>query len=170
MDYLRELQRRQSALLVRLLTMESSREDSDETDATSQRLAAEQPLRQGKRSGREASFSMAPGEKERAAVLPEEEAALKAISEVREPLRAAEEQWEEESGGAAGVSAAAETEPQAAMLYRNRSTDYFWRSPVTPVGVFPEAAETGGGGTDAEALSRTVQRDARRYDGGFTIF
>ena len=45
MDYLRELQRRQSALLARLLTMESSREDSDETDATSQRLAAEQPLR-----------------------------------------------------------------------------------------------------------------------------
>ena len=44
MDYLRELQRRQSALLARLLTMESSREDSDETDATSQRLAAEQPL------------------------------------------------------------------------------------------------------------------------------
>ena len=41
MDYLRELQRRQSALLARLLTMESSREDSDETDATSQRLAAE---------------------------------------------------------------------------------------------------------------------------------
>ena len=40
MDYLRELQRRQSALLARLLTMESSREDSDETDATSQRLAA----------------------------------------------------------------------------------------------------------------------------------
>ena len=68
MDYLRELQRRQSALLARLLTMESSREDSDETDATSQRLAAEQPLRQGKRNGREAS-SMAPGKKERAAVL-----------------------------------------------------------------------------------------------------
>lgn len=67
MDYLRELQRRQSALLARLLTMESSREDSDETDATSQRLAAEQPLRQGKRNGREAS-SMAPGKKERAAV------------------------------------------------------------------------------------------------------
>ena len=39
-----------------------------------------------------------------------------------------------------------------------------------PMGVFSEAAETGGGGTDAEALSRAVQLDARRYDGGFTIF
>ena len=154
MDYLRELQRRQSALLARLLTMESSREDSDETDATSQRLAAEQPLRQGKRNGREAS-SMAPGKKECAAVL---------------PLRAAGKRWEEETVGAAGVSAAAETEPQAMVFYRNQQANHFWRSPVTPMGVFSEAAETGGGGTDAEALSRAVQRDARRYDGGFTIF
>ena len=169
MDYLRELQRRQSALLVRLLTMESSREGSDETDATSQRLAAEQSLRQGKRSGREAS-SMTPGEKERAAVLPEGEAALKAISEVREPLRAAEKRREEEKGGAAGVSAAEETEPQAMVFYRNQQTNRVWRSPVTSMGVFPEAAEAGGSGTDAEALSRAVQRDARRYDGGFTIF
>ena len=160
MDYLRELQRRQSALLARLLTMESSREDSDETDATSQRLAAEQPLRQGKRNGREAS-SMAPGKKERAAVRLEGEEAVQAAPEIGEPLRAAGKRWEEETVGAAGVSAAAETEPQAMVFYR---------SPVTPMGVFSEAAETGGGGTDAEALSRAVQRDARRYDGGFTIF
>lgn len=53
MDYLRELQRRQSALLARLLTMESSREDSDETDATSQRLAAgaAAPPRKAERAG-----------------------------------------------------------------------------------------------------------------------
>ena len=110
MDYLRELQRRQSALLARLLTMESSREDSDETDATSQRLAAEQPLRQGKRIGREAS-SMAPGKKERAAVLLEGEEAMQAAPEIGEPLRAAGKRWEEETVGAASVSAAAETEP-----------------------------------------------------------
>lgn len=92
MDYLRELQRRQSALLARLLTMESSREDSDETDATSQRLAAEQPLRQGKRNGREAS-SMAPGKKECAAVLLEGEEAMQAAPEIGEPLRAAGKRW-----------------------------------------------------------------------------
>ena len=169
MDYLRELQRRQSALLARLLTMESSREDSDETDATSQRLAAEQPLRQGKRNGREAS-SMAPGKKECAAVLREGEEAMQAAPEIGEPLRAAGKRWEEETVGAAGVSAAAETEPQAMVFYRNQQANHFWRSPMTPMGVFSEAAETGGGGTDAEALSRAVQRDARRYDGGFTIF
>lgn len=115
MDYLRELQRRQSALLARLLTMESSREDSDETDATSQRLAAEQPLRQGKRNGREAS-SMAPGKKERAAVLLEGEEAMQAAHEIGEPLRAAGKRWEEETVGAASVSAAAETEPQAMVI------------------------------------------------------
>ena len=93
MDYLRELQRRQSALLARLLTMESSREDSDETDATSQRLAAEQPLRQGKRNGREAS-SMAPGKKERAAVRLEGEEAVQAAPEIGEQLRAAGKRWE----------------------------------------------------------------------------
>ena len=101
MDYLRELQRRQSALLARLLTMESSREDSDETDATSQRLAAEQPLCQGKRNGREAS-SMAPGKKERAAVLLAGEEAVQAAPEIGEPLRAAGKRWEEETVGAAG--------------------------------------------------------------------
>lgn len=56
------------------------------------------------------------------------------------------------------------------VFYRKQQANHFWRSPVTPMGVFSEAAETGGGGTDAEALSRAVQRDARRYDGGFTIF
>ena len=113
---------------------------------------------------------MAPGKKESAAALPEGGAAVQAAPEIGKPLRAAEEQREEESGGAAGASAAAETEPQAMVFYRNQQTNRFWRSPVTPMGVFPEAAESGGDGTDAEALSRAVQRDARRYDGGFTIF
>ena len=102
-------------------------------------------------------------------MLLEGEEAVQAAPEIGEPLRAAEKRREEESGGAAGVSAA-ETEPQAMVFYRNQQANHFWRSPVTPMGVFSEAADTGGGGTDAEALSRAVQRDARRYDGGFTIF
>lgn len=34
----------------------------------------------------------------------------------------------------------------------------------------PQGAEAGGGGLELEALDRAVQRDARRYDGGFALF
>ena len=36
--------------------------------------------------------------------------------------------------------------------------------------LFPGSSAASAGGTDARAVSRAVQRDARRYDGGFTIY
>lgn len=59
---------------------------------------------------------------------------------------------------------------QAALFRQTRSADALWRAAAeSPAGVswVPPAA---GRTAETEDISRAVQRDARRYDGGFTMF
>nr|DAP94460.1 MAG TPA: hypothetical protein [Bacteriophage sp.] len=60
---------------------------------------------------------------------------------------------------------------QEAAFFQARQADAMWRNANIPAASLPgilladrEAA------VEIERISRAVQRDARRYDGGFTIF
>lgn len=62
-------------------------------------------------------------------------------------------------------------EEQAETVFLTRQADALWReapqaAASRPGALMTTAREAG----DAEAFSRAVQRDARRYDGGFTMF
>lgn len=61
---------------------------------------------------------------------------------------------------------------QAEEFQQARRADALWRSEPFSAGVLPGLlmAEGSGAATEVEDISRAVQRDARRYDGGFTMF
>ena len=61
---------------------------------------------------------------------------------------------------------------QAEEFQQARRADAFWRSEPFSVGTLPGLlmAEGSRAAMEVEDISRAVQRDARRYDGGFTMF
>lgn len=79
-------------------------------------------------------------------------------------------------GGTAGGSPGRETAARRSGDRAGRGTPAAaWSSGIPQPGVpgWRETASSGlpgAGGVPAEALSRAIQRDARRYDGGFTLY
>ena len=61
---------------------------------------------------------------------------------------------------------------QAEEFQQARRADAFWRSEPFSAGTLPGLlmAEGSRAAMEVEDISRAVQRDARRYDGGFTMF
>lgn len=144
MDYLWEVERRQSAALTRLLTGTRS---PKETEAEQHRET------ERSETGRAETARPAEG----ASVMTEAEQALPSGRQQTETASAAVER-----------AALAE---QAEVFYRTRQADALWRDVSTSSGSLPGLLmPTYGGGAEAEDLSRAIQRDARRYDGGFRIY
>ena len=146
MDYLWELRRRQQAALNRLLTGSPSKEETTAEEEVLRRAAegAEKaPAEQGKLIGQAES-----GE---------------ALSSAK---RKAWDRAEADDRLLDGLTAQAEEFQQA------RRADALWRSETFSAGTLPGLlmAEGSGAAMEAEDISRAVQRDARRYDGGFTMF
>ena len=146
MDYLWELRRRQQAALNRLLTGSPSKEET---------TAEEEVLRRAAEG-----TEKAPAGREK----------LIGQAESGEALSSAKRKtWnkaEADDRLLDGLTAQAEEFQQA------RRADAFWRSEPFSTGTLPGLlmAEGSGAATEVEDISRTVQRDARRYDGGFTMF
>lgn len=148
MDYLRRVQLRQMTLLGRLLTGEASQEETAEAQAQSNGFAASE-------------MTAEPGQEERSARSGEESAHRPAAGR---PVSSHAEQAEKTAQD--GMETAAE------RFYRERQADALWRTPGT-AGHRSGILFRQGQGTQAremEDISRAVQRDARRYDGGFTIY
>ena len=61
---------------------------------------------------------------------------------------------------------------QAEEFQQARRADALWRSETFSTGTLPGLlmAEGSRAAMEVEDISRAVQRDARRYDGGFTMF
>lgn len=130
MDYLREVGRRQQALLARLLLGANRQEAVEETMDTAEAMTGD---------GQAWELpGAAPGMR-----FFETEAAEKRTAET--------------------------LEEQAETVALTRQADALWRE-VPQTASRPGALMTVREGGDAEAFSRAVQRDARRYDGGFTMF
>lgn len=164
MDYLREIALRQAALLERLLTGETV---SEERPAEMRRTGA-RPLQTAEREAETSRFpeKMAEGSAETAArremTRGETDRRGGAVPAAGPTMP---ERMEGEWPSPDGLDAAAET------FFQQRQADTVWRSAAAqsglwmePVSVWQEKA------LDAAALSRAVQRDARRYDGGFTMY
>lgn len=144
MDYLWEVERRQSAALTRLLMGTRTPKETE----------AEQ-RRETERS--ETGRAEAARPAVRASVMTEAEQALPSERQQTETASAAQER-----------RTLAE---QAEVFYRTRQADALWRDAGTSSGSLPGLLmPIYGGGAEAEDLSRAIQRDARRYDGGFRIY
>ena len=157
MDYLWELRRRQQAALNRLLTGSPSKEET---------TAEEEVLRRAAEG-----TEKAPDGREKGISRPSaEQGKLIGQAESGEALSSAKRKtWnkaEADDRLLDGLTAQAEEFQQA------RRADAFWRSEPFSTGTLPGLlmAEGSGAATEVEDISRTVQRDARRYDGGFTMF
>lgn len=157
MDYLWELRRRQQAALNRLLTGSPSKEET---------TAEEEVLRRAAEGTEKASVGREKGVSRPTA----EQGQLTASQERGEALLLAKRKtWDEVNdadGPLVGLTA------QAAEFQQVRRADAFWRSETFSTGALPGLlmAEESGAAVEAEDISRAVQRDARRYDGGFTMF
>ena len=164
MDYVREELLRQQALLSVLMNgVSSEREREDESSRTERRTALEQSLRKASAgTGLLGESGRGDG--------PETEALRVRVSDdeaVPEGNRAAGRRT---TGTAAGRT--------ASLSRRERGSGSAGRAGSGPAG----GAGTGGGrwvsvsrqtagkSADPQAVSRAIQRDARRYDGGFTIY
>lgn len=171
MDYLREITLRQAALLARLLTGEAPSEETPE---------AQGPTGAGRlfSAEREAETSRFP---ESGAAVPAETTERRWMAETGRGRRDGTELTEETAVPAAendegsrtpaahssrgGLDAAAET------FYQERQADAVWRgNPPWSRGRMAAVAVRQETALDVEAVSRAVQRDARRYDGGFTMY
>ncbi len=162
MDYLQSLWRRQEALLLRLLIGGGHREETG---------AEEEPRR-----ARQAALPTEAGREE----ISRPGGQAWEMTAVRRPAERGEEEThrlrrreEAEMAGQMIYDAGlAELEAQAETFHQIRQADALWR-PAVGEGL-PEVArsfrESRGTGMDAAALSRAIQRDARRYDGGFTMY
>ena len=157
MDYLWELRRRQQAALNRLLTGSPSKEET---------TAEEEVLRRAAEGAEKA-----PAGREKGISRPTaEQGKLIGQAESGEALSSAKRKaWDEVKGDGrplAGLTA------QAAEFQQTRRADAFWRSEPFSVGTLPGLlmAEGSRAAMEVEDISRAVQRDARRYDGGFTMF
>lgn len=141
MDYLQEVARRQQTALARLLTGGRVQEET----------------------GAEAESRPAGGEEvpaEGFGARTEEEAAYR--------------RWGRLQAVPAETSAAeAEREfsEQAAVFRQTRQADSLWRGGTAWAGELPGVLLAGReAAVEVEDISRAVQRDARRYDGGFTMY
>ena len=156
MDYLRELRRRQQAVLNRLLTGSPSKEET---------TAEEKVLR----CAAEGTERMLVGREKGVSRPTAEQGKLIGWSESGEELLSAKRKaWNEVKGDGrplAGLTA------QAEEFQHARRADALWRSETFSAGTLPGLlmAEGSGAAMEAEDISRAVQRDARRYDGGFTM-
>ena len=147
MDYLWELRRRQQAALNRLLTGSPSKEET--TAAEVLRRAAE-------------GAEKAPAGREKGISRPTAESGEVLSSAKRKTWNKAEA----DDRPLDGLTAQAEEFQQA------RRADAFWRSEPFFAGTLPGLlmAEGSRAAMEVEDISRAVQWDARRYDGGFTMF
>ena len=155
MDYLQEVERRQQAALIRLLTGGRSGEETAAEEE--QRRTAVRP---GTETGRTETVRPAGGQtaaERREVMIPE-------ATEQRTALQ----ETQEEPARPNGRTALSE---QETAFFQTRQADAIWRNASIPAASLPgilladrEAA------VEIEQISRAVQRDARRYDGGFTIF
>ena len=156
MDYLQEVERRQRATLTRLLTGGRSGEETAAEEE--QRRTAVRP---GTETGRTETVRPAGGQtataERREVMIPEATEQRTALQETQEePVR---------------LDSKEALSEQEAAFFQARQADAMWRNANIPAASLPgilladrEAA------VEIERISRAVQRDARRYDGGFTIF
>ena len=157
MDYLWELRRRQQAALNRLLTGSPSKE---ETTAEEEVLRRAAEVAEKAPAGREKGISRPTAEQGK----------LIGQAESGEVLSSAKRKtWnkaEADDRLLDGLTAQAEEFQQA------RRADALWRSETFSTGTLPGLlmAEGSRAAMEVEDISRAVQRDARRYDGGFTMF
>ena len=158
MDYLQEVARRQQTALARLLTGGRVRE---ETGAEAESRPA--GIRSGTEAGRTNPVRPAGG-----AEVPTEGFGARTEEE------AAYRRWGRLQAVPAETSAAeAEREfsEQAAVFRQTRQADSLWRGGTAWAGELPGVLLAGREATvEVEDISRAVQRDARRYDGGFTMY
>lgn len=146
MDYLREVERRQRAALVQLLTGAPSVEEFV--------MEAEQTnIRDGVSEERGREFVSRPTG----------ESAERTAAEQGVEKENAQSIWPRETMAMPGG--------QAETFYQTRQADTFWRGGGNLSGSLPglllaERAMA----AEVEDISRAVQRDARRYDGGFSIY
>ena len=157
MDYLWELRRRQQAALNRLLSGSPSKEET---------TAEEEVLRRAAEGAEKA-----PAGREKGISRPtEEQGKLIGQAESGEALSSAKRKaWDRAEADDRlldGLTA------QAEEFQHARRADALWRSETFSAGTLPGLlmAEGSGAATEVEDISRAVQRDARRYDGGFTMF
>ena len=151
MDYLQEVERRQRATLTRLLTGGRSGEETAAEEE--QRRTAVHPSTE---TVRPAGGQTATAER-REVMIPEATEQRTALQETQEePVHPDSKEALSE---------------QEAAFFQARQADAMWRNANIPAASLPgilladrEAA------VEIERISRAVQRDARRYDGGFTIF
>ena len=157
MDYLWELRRRQQAALNRLLTGSPSKE---ETTAEEEVLRHAAEGAEKAPAGREKGISRPTAEQGKLIGQAESGEALSSAK------RKAWDRAEADDRLLDGLTAQAEEFQQA------RRADALWRSETFSAGTLPGLlmAEGSGAAMEAEDISRAVQRDARRYDGGFTMF
>ena len=157
MDYLWELRRRQQAALNRLLTGGPSEE---ETTAEEEVLRCAAERAEKAPAGREKGISRPTAEQGK----------LIGQAESGEALSSAKRKtWDKaEADGRPLDGLTAQTEE----FQQARQSDAFWRSETFSAGTLPGVlmAEGSGAAMEVEDISRVVQRDARRYDGGFTMF
>lgn len=157
MDYLRELRRRQQAVLNRLLTGSPSKEET---------TAEEKVLR----CAAEGAERMLVGREKGDSRPTAEQGKLIGWSESGEELLSAKRKaWDEVKGDGrplAGLTA------QAAEFQQTRRADAIWRNEAFSEMTLPGLlmVKESGAAIEAEDISRAVQQDARRYDGGFTMF
>ena len=154
MDYLWELRRRQQAALNRLLTGSPSKEET---------TAEEEVLRRAAEGAEKAPAGQEKGISRPTA----EQGKLIGQAESGEALSSAKRKaWDADDRPLDGLTA------QAEEFQHARRADAFWRSETFSAGTLPGLlmAEGSGAAMEVEDISRAVQRDARRYDGGFTMF
>ena len=158
MDYLQEVARRQQAALARLLTGGRVREETgteDESRPTGMHSGTEagrtNPVRPA--GGMEASA-------EDFGDWTEEEV----VFQGRRSMRTVQIE-------AAVPEAGRELSEQEAVFQQTRQADSLWRGGTAWTGELPGVLLAGReAAVEVEDISRAVQRDARRYDGGFTMY
>ena len=157
MDYLRELRRRQQAALNRLLTGGPSEEETAAEEEVLRR-AAERAEKAP--AGREKGISRPTAEQGKLIGQAESGEALSSAKRKAWNKAEADDRLQD------GLTA------QAEEFQHARRADALWRSETFSAGTLPGLlmAEGSGAATEVEDISRAVQRDARRYDGGFTMF
>lgn len=151
MDYLREVLERQEALLRRLMAGERDTERGETETVHRTERTLQMPEGDGETGAHRAAAAAAA---ETETVPSPDRRGMR--SEPVEPLTEAVLLDEEA------------LETQAAEFRRYRRSDALWREAAPTVWLEPVSlAETA---VDVERISRAVQRDARRYDGGFTMY
>ena len=160
MDYMQELLRRQETLLNRLL-LGNPAEESGTAEAQS-RTGADAALQNETEAvrGRKRERTTEPMTSGGKPALETEETEGRAAP--KRVWDAAEQQTLEE---------AVQIQAQAENFRRFRQADALWRGEAAPVTVLAAGGEMGSGAAlEPEELSRAIQRDSRRYDGGFTMY